>query len=57
MVVWPYRGEPGKVMVRDGHRAESPRICPDGREIASSSVRRASAGWTYLDAPFRCREP
>lgn len=54
VVVWPYRGEPGKVMVRNGHRAESTRICPEGGEILSDSVTSASGGWRYLDAPFRC---
>jgi len=57
VIVWPYRGEPGKVMVRYGYRAESPRICPDGSEILTDSLRLASDGWTYLDAPFRCRRP
>jgi len=55
VVVWPYRGRPGKVMVRHGHRAVSKRICSDGSEILSDSVRPASGGWTYLDAPFQCR--
>jgi hypothetical protein len=54
VVVWPYRGEPGKVMVRDGRRAESTRICPDGSEVMGSATHVASGGWRYLDAPFTC---
>ena len=55
VVVWPYKGTPGKIMVRGGQPPTSNRICPEGSEILSDAVHPASDGWTYLDAPFRCR--
>jgi hypothetical protein len=55
VVVWPYRGRPGKLMVREGTTPRSTRICADGSEVTSTRVHPVSGGWVYLDAPFRCR--
>ena len=57
VVVWPYSGTPGKMMVRAGRPAVSERICGPRALVESDGVHRASDGWTYLDAPFRCRAP
>jgi hypothetical protein len=54
LVVWPYRGRPRKLMVREGVMPRSTRICPDESVVTSSSVRPATGGWLYLDAPFGC---
>jgi hypothetical protein len=59
LVVWPYRGRPRKLLVREGVKPRSKRICPDGSVVTSPSVRPATGDWLYLDAPFACggREP
>ncbi len=55
IVIWPHRGRPGKLMVREATTPRSKRICADGSEVTSKRVHAASGGWVYLDAPFRCR--
>jgi hypothetical protein len=53
VVVWPYRGTPGKLMVRQGVVPRSTRVC-DGGRFTSKRTHAASGGWTYHDAPFEC---
>jgi hypothetical protein len=55
VVVWPYSGTPGKIMVRAGRPAVTERICGPYAVVESDGIHQASDGWTYLDAPFRCR--
>jgi hypothetical protein len=55
IVIWPEHGAPEKIMLREGYAPVSERVCPDGGEILSDAVHVTSAGYTYLDAPFRCR--
>jgi hypothetical protein len=54
VVVWPYKGVPGKLMALSGEPVRSERVCPGGGTIESDHVHPASGGWVYLDAPFRC---
>jgi hypothetical protein len=54
VVVWPRWKTPRKVMVRDDRAPSSTRVCPDGGAFAGAREHRASAGWIYVDAPFRC---
>ncbi|HWP04166.1 MAG TPA: hypothetical protein VNN72_00430, partial [Polyangiaceae bacterium] len=53
VVVWPYRGTPGKLMVR-GELPQSDRVCPNGGIVQGARVHAVSDGWRYLDPPFRC---
>jgi len=54
VVVWPRRGTPGKAMVRADRPARSERVCPEGESFAGAREHTASAGWIFLEAPFRC---